>query len=119
MKQASQGVLAMFDYVTMQMRITIGGRNVYLNHLPFLVFPHWDPNMYKGLATEYALSGHTHIRANDTGSDSTFTDLYKSTQYDVGVDFNNYKPVSWETVNERIQYQINNNCNLKHWINES
>lgn len=28
------------------------------------------------------------------------------TQYDVGVDNNNYRPVSWEEVKEKIQKQI-------------
>jgi calcineurin-like phosphoesterase family protein len=38
------------------------------------------------------------------------------TQYDVGVDFNNFTPISWHEVNEKIIQQIENNNNLKMWI---
>lgn len=110
------GVQQLFDYVTYQMRITVDGQNVYLNHFPFLCFAHGDPKLYSDNNLFYALSGHTHIRKEDTGSDSVFTNLYKPTQYDVGVDLNSFTPISWEKVNERIQYQIANKCNITHWL---
>lgn len=116
MKNASQGMLTMFDYVSQQMRIQIDGRNVYLNHFPFLTFAHWNPDVYSRDALAFALSGHTHIRKGDTGFDAQFTSLYKPTQYDVGVDLNDYKPVPWKEVNRRIQYQIDHHCNLTNWI---
>ena len=111
------GAEKLFDYVTYQMRISIEGRAVYLNHFPFLCFAHDNVELYSLNNLAYALSGHTHIRVNNTGSDKKFTELYKPTQYDVGVDFNNFSPISWETINNRLQYQIQNNCNLEHWLN--
>ena len=41
-------------------------------------------------------------------------------QYDVGADLNNYTPISWKQVWERLKYQKDNNLNCLHWIkNES
>ncbi len=116
MKNASQGMLTIFDYATQQMRITIDERTVYLNHYPFLTFAHWNPSIYGGNVS-YDLFGHVHLRKNDTGFDAQFLKAYKSTQYEVGVDFNNYTPIAWEEVNRRIQYQIENNTNVEHWLN--
>lgn len=115
-KTASQGMLTMFDYASQQMRIQVDGRTVYLNHFPFLTFAHWNPDVYQRDSLAFALSGHTHIRKGDTGYDAQFTSLYKSTQYDVGVDLNDYKPIAWKEVNRRIQYQIDHHCNLTNWI---
>ena len=117
-KNITQGIETLFDYVSQQMRITVDGRTVYLNHFPFLCFSHWNPEVY-GDGVSYALSGHTHIRKNDTGFDAEFTKMYLPTQYDVGVDFNNFTPISWEEVNNKIQYQIQNKCNLSHWLDEN
>lgn len=115
-KTVSQSMLTMFDYVTQQMKIQVDGRTVYLNHFPFLTFAHWNPDIYQRDALAFALSGHTHIRRGDTGYDAQFASLYKSTQYDVGVDLNEYKPIAWKEVNRRIQYQIDHHCNLINWI---
>lgn len=114
-KNRTAGTDLLFDYVTQQMRIEIDGRTVYLNHFPFLTFAHWNPEIYKDNIA-YALSGHTHISKTSTTDDMRFLDMYLPTQYDVGVDFNNYTPISWEEINNKIQYQVNNNCNLKHWL---
>ena len=38
------------------------------------------------------------------------------TQYDVGVDMNNFKPITWKELNEKIQTQIENNINMTQWI---
>ena len=111
----TQGINTLFDHVTYAMRININGRTVYLNHYPYLCFAHWDPKLY-GDNYAIALSGHTHIRNNNTGSDKEFTEKYLSTQYDVGVDFNNFKPVSWQEINEKIKYQIEHETNLTCWI---
>ena len=41
------------------------------------------------------------------------------TQYDVGVDFNNYTPISWLDINFKIQTQIKENKNMKMWMEKS
>lgn len=115
-KQLTQGVSSLFDHVSPAMRITVDNRTVNLNHYPYLTFAHWKTEVYRD-AYSVALSGHTHIRKNDTGFDAEFTKLYKNTQYDVGVDLNNYTPISWEEIDKRIKYQIENNTNVEHWIN--
>ena len=38
------------------------------------------------------------------------------TQYDVGVDLNDYTPISWSKVKERIEFQMLNNVNCLYWI---
>lgn len=115
-RNMTQGIVNMFDYITQQMRIEIDGRVVYLNHFPFLTFAHWNPDVYHNNIF-YALSGHTHLRKGDTGFDAKFTANYLPTQYDVGVDLNNYSPISWTEIDNRIKYQIANNANVGHWIN--
>lgn len=115
-KNRTMGTDALFDYVSYQMRITVDGHTVYLNHFPFLTFAHWNPEKYPKEHLHFALSGHTHIRKGDTGFDAEFIKMYLPTQYDVGVDFNNYTPINWEEINNKINYQIDNHCNLQCWI---
>ena len=37
-------------------------------------------------------------------------------QYDVGVDFNDFTPISFKEVKEKIEFQIANNVNLMYWV---
>ena len=37
------------------------------------------------------------------------------TQYDVGMDNNNYTPLSWKEVNEKIKRQLDENKNMTMW----
>jgi calcineurin-like phosphoesterase family protein len=39
------------------------------------------------------------------------------TQYDVGVDFNDYKPIPFSELEEIIDTQIKNKTNQLFWIN--
>lgn len=93
----------LFDYVTFQMKIEIEGRKVYLNHVPFLCYggTYRDP---KGLV--YQLFGHVHSGPGAKGLDIDRLKMLFPTQYDVGVDKNNYEPVSWAEVNEAIGKQL-------------
>ena len=115
MRNITQGVMSMFDYVAQQMRIVVDGRTVYLNHFPFLTFVHWNPDVYHDNIA-YDLFGHVHMRKDDTGFDSEFYKNYLCTQYEVGADLNNFTPISWEEIDKRIKYQIENNTNVAHWI---
>ena len=115
MRSMSQNIAALFDHVTQQMYVTIDEKRVYLNHFPFLTFAHGSPSIYSKDALAFQAFGHVHTRKNNTGYDAGQLQYLYPTQYDVGVDFNDYKPISWEELNNRIQYQIDNNCNLTHW----
>lgn len=107
----------LFENVTFQLRIEIEGRKIWLNHFPLLCYSgtYRDKN---GL--EYNLFGHVHlsnIMSRNNGKDTErCLEMLFPTQYDVGVDFNDFSPISWYEVNEKIQKQIENNTNLKMWI---
>lgn len=93
----------LFQYVTWQMLIEIEGRKVLLNHFPFLC--------YAGVYREpkklvYSLYGHCHSGPGKKGEDIPRLVHTYPTQYDVGVDNNNYEPISWYEVNEKIQKQL-------------
>ena len=102
-----------FDYVSYQMKIKVEGRAVYLNHYPFLC--------YAGIYREpedqiWALHGHIHLGPKSLeGLDVSRMEYLYPTQYDVGVDMNNYAPVSWEEVKKRIEFQVKNNVNCLYW----
>jgi calcineurin-like phosphoesterase family protein len=107
----------LFEIVTFQMRIEIEGRKIWLNHFPLLCYS----GTYRDLqGLEYNLFGHVHlsnIMSRNNGKDTErCLEMLFPTQYDVGVDFNEFAPISWYEVNEKIQKQIENNTNLKMWI---
>jgi len=88
-----------FEYVGMQMRIEVNNQKIYLNHYPFLCFD-------GGYKDVWQLFGHVHTRVNNTGIDAARLAYLYPTQYDVGVDNNNYVPVSFFEVKEKIEKQI-------------
>lgn len=92
-----------FKYVSWQMLIEIEGRKIVLNHYPFLCYAgvYRDP---KGLV--YNLYGHVHSRLNAKGQDIERLKYLFPTQYDVGVDNNNYTPISWYEVRDKIGIQL-------------
>lgn len=106
MKNRTAGTDQLFDYVTQQMRILVDGQIVYLNHFPYLCFSHQDPTHYKDYAIQ--LFGHVHSGLLSTASDMERLKYCFPTQYDVGVDNNNFTPVSWAQVREKINQQIEN-----------
>lgn len=71
-----------------------------LNHYPFLCFSgSYKPDVWQ-------LFGHVHTRKNNTGIDAGRLQHLYPTQYDVGVDNNNFTPVSYNQVREIIEKQI-------------
>lgn len=98
-------VLPLFERVEHQLTLKIDGRKVYLNHYPFLCYG----GTYRDSASKvYQLFGHTHSGPNCSGLDKDrLTNLFPY-QYDVGVDNNNYTPISWEQVKDKINNQIIN-----------
>ena len=95
--------MELFEGVSHQMILKIDGRTVYLNHYPYLCFGGvWR----KPENAVYQLFGHTHSGPNCRGTDTDRLVNLFPYQYDVGVDNNNYTPVSWEQVKEIIQKQV-------------
>jgi len=102
-----------FDFVAYQMKIRIGKRAVYLNHYPFLCYAgtYRDPK-----DQVWALHGHIHLGPNSlSGLDVPRMEYLLPTQYDVGVDMNDFTPISWEEVKKKIEFQVENNVNCLYW----
>ena len=110
----STGEKEFFDFVTYQMKIKIENRAVYLNHYPFLCYA----GIYREPENQvWALHGHIHYGKNSLGGrDVPRMDFLFPTQYDVGVDMNNYTPISWGELKDKISYQVEHNVNITHWI---
>lgn len=92
-----------FELVTPQMQIEIEGRSVYLNHYPFLCY---GGSWKSSEQATFQLFGHTHSGPNCTGLDCDRLSVLFPYQYDVGVDNNNYTPISWQQVKDVINQQI-------------
>jgi len=118
-KNLTPQAVGLFKHVAQQMRIEVEGRKMWLNHFPLLCYSGTYRD-FKGL--EWALNGHVHlsnVKERNTGRDCErcFNNLFP-TQYDVGVDFNNFTPISWNELNERITEQVKKDNNLKIWVND-
>lgn len=99
LKNIRQGFMGRFEHVAMQMHIEIGKRRIYLNHYPFLCFE-------GGYKDVWQLFGHVHSRKANTGIDAGRLQYLYPTQYDVGVDNNDFRPVSYEQVRRIILKQV-------------
>ena len=95
-----------FSDAVYQARILIDKQTVYLNHFPFLCFDHGDINLYKDNYS-IQLFGHVHSGPLTSSEDVNRLNILFPTQYDVGVDNNNYTPISWTDVKNKIRQQIN------------
>ena len=99
MNNVNQGFMKRFEYVTMQLLIKVGKQRIYLNHYPFLCFG----GAYRGT---WQLFGHVHTSLCNPGLDNSRLSMLFPTQYDVGVDNNNFTPVSYGEVEMKIKDQI-------------
>lgn len=99
----------MFEWVGFQMLIEVGNRKVYLNHYPFLCY---GGSYRVGNGAVYQLFGHVHSGPNNSGLDANRLAYLFPYQYDVGVDNNNYTPISWQEVEEKITNQVNKYENM-------
>ena len=92
---------SMFDEITMQKIIDIDGQTIILNHYPFLCYSgSYDHRVW-------ALHGHVHQNPYNLGLDSSRLQWRFPTQYDVGVDNNNFYPISFSQLQQIISKQIN------------
>ena len=98
-KNLRQGYYSHFEHIAMQMHIEVEKQKIYLNHCPFLC--------YGGASRDtWQLFGHVHTSKQNTGIDAPRLHMLFPTQYDVGVDNNNFTPVSFEQVKRIIERQV-------------
>lgn len=107
----SERAQALFEDITFQKIIYIDEQLIYLNHFPFLcmsgVYSNYVHNHVHNRKPTWQLFGHVH-----SGPESKSIDVARlihlfPTQYDVGVDNNQYTPLSFNKVKEIINKQIN------------
>ena len=99
LKNIRQGYASRFELTSMQMHIEVDKQKIYLNHCP--------PLCYGGAyGNTWQLFGHVHTSKNNTGKDALRLDMIFPTQYDVGVDNNDFTPVSFAQVKRIIQKQV-------------
>ena len=90
-----------FDSIDYQKILIIEGWTVILNHFPFLSFSNnLDHKVMQ-------LFGHIHSGPDGIGNVMTGGKEPKWNQYDVGVDNNNYTPVSWAQIKEKMKLAEN------------
>ena len=95
--------MELFERVEQQMIVKIDNRFVYLNHYPYLCYG----GSWRGSENAvWQLFGHVHSGPTSSGKDSDRLVNLFPYQYDVGVDNNNYTPVSWEEVKSIINNQV-------------
>lgn len=100
LKNIRQGLIDRFKHAAMLMCIQIGKKKIYLNHFPYLCFDGGYNN------DVWQLFGHVHSRPSNTGIDASRLQYLYPTQLDVGVDNNNFTPLSFEQVHTQILKQI-------------
>lgn len=103
MKNYRESYSKYFELVAQQMYIQVDDVSIYLNHFPFLCFG----GAYREQHNVWNLFGHIHSGPNaQDGKDLSRLHMLFPTQYDVGVDNNDYKPVSFWKVKQIIEKQI-------------
>lgn len=95
--------MEMFDRVEQQMIIYIDNRCIYLNHYPYLCY---GGSWRKPEHAVWQLYGHVHTCPNSSGADGKRMIHKFPYQYDVGVDNNNYTPISFKQVKDIINSQV-------------
>lgn len=92
-----------FEFVGLEMYIRIEDKSIYLNHHPLLCFG----GAYRKEMNVWNLFGHVHSGPRNVSSkDSSRLSMLFPTQYDVGVDNNDFRPISYWEVKEKIAKQI-------------
>ena len=93
-----------FAGVYQQLKITVDGQNIYLNHFPMLTFD----GIYRDKPT-WQLFGHVHSNQHmyeQNSPDKERLQYLLPYQYDVGMDNNYYTPISFKDVKAVIEKQI-------------
>lgn len=98
-KNMRPAIMERFEDVAFEMYVEIDEQRIVLNHNPFLCYGGSYDNVWQ-------LFGHVHTRRNYNGRDKERLPMLFPTQYDVGVDNNNYSPISFTQVKDIICCQI-------------
>lgn len=85
--------LELFDSWGYAGKIVIDNTPIYLSHAPMLTWGGINRGMWN-------LHGHLHMKDGKCGETPDIVSSLKEHQYDVGVDNNNYRPVSWAQILE-------------------
>ena len=96
----SKGFHSLFKEVSFEMVIEVGKTKLILNHYPLLCFSGSRSSRI------WNLFGHVHSREKTGGYDAGRLQHLFPTQYDVGVDNNDFTPVSFEQLKQIIQQKI-------------
>ena len=90
----SEDVAARFEGVAFQMRLNVNGQKIYLNHFPYLAYSGDTHGTWQ-------LFGHLHSTPHSPGMiDAQRLAMLQPNQYDVGVDNNNFAPVSYQQIQQ-------------------
>ena len=95
-RRITPGIMNRFECITQQMVITVDNKLIYLNHFPFLCYPNSDRHPV------YQFFGHVHSGPLSGSSDISRLVHLNKRQYDVGVDNNEYKPISFQDIMKKI-----------------
>lgn len=92
----------LFQGVNYQMKIIVDGQEILMNHYPFLAYAgtYRKPQVWQ-------LFGHVHSKEGSNGQDYKRLQYLFPCQYDVGVDNNNFTPVSFSQL-KKIMYDSQN-----------
>ena len=94
-----------FDLMTQQINMKIGKQHIILNHYPLLCFA----GSWREEDPTWQLFGHVHTSPySDSGLDNPRLQMLFKTQYDVGVDNNDFTPLSYSEVKTIIENKIKN-----------
>jgi calcineurin-like phosphoesterase family protein len=111
--KADRGCFDNFEMVAEQLTIKVGKRYIILSHYPLLC--------YHGVGGDesniWNLHGHVHLRQSNRCPDESRLALTFPTQYDVGVDLNDFKPISFKQVRDIILTQVAKKENELYWVN--
>lgn len=108
-----KGMYKYFYEIYDQLHLQIGNTSLYLNHYPFLTYG----GIYKEKNPVIQCFGHIHMsNYKNSGADTCRYELLLPSQYDVGVDLNNFKPISFNELKKKVDFQIQNKVNCTYWI---
>lgn len=97
-RNIKEGYMSKFNGIYQQLRIKVDDQRIYLNHFPFLCYE----GSYRGV---WQLFGHVHSGPynNGGGLDDPRLKMLLPGQYDVGVDNNNFTPISYKELCTKVK----------------
>lgn len=95
-----------FEDIKQQYYIKVDGQRMFINHFPLLTYA----GPYSNRDQVWQAFGHVHTTAQLQGPDADRLAFLLPTQYDVGVDNNNFTPISFKEFSKKIQNNSQNIC---------